>query len=104
MNIFLNLLYFFYSVECIINLTDIGYRGISITWRRLKSNDFNQISMELLVTLALSDKSSDLCDYYHSKSIPIESYLGLQCLNSSDQCQSWSFQLSNMECYSKLHG
>ncbi|CAF1449986.1 unnamed protein product [Adineta ricciae] len=59
--------------------------------------------MEFLVTLALSDKSSHLCDSYHSKSIPIESYLGLQCLNSSDHCQSWSFQLSNMECHSKSH-
>lgn len=104
MNILLNLLYFLSSIECTIDLTDIGYRGISITWRHLKSNDLNKISIEFLVTLALSDKSSHLCDYYHSNSIPVESYLGLQCLKSSDQCQSWSFQLSNMECHSKSHG
>ncbi|UJR34907.1 hypothetical protein I4U23_027685 [Adineta vaga] len=100
MKIFLYILCLLSRIECLIAL---NYRGISITWRRLISNESNRITIEFLITLSSSDKISHLCDNFQSKFDEIQSQFGFECLNSWNNCQSWSDHISNIECYSKSY-
>jgi hypothetical protein len=91
-------------IDCTIDTTELSYRGISITWRRHFSTKTDIIHLEVVITLALSDKSFNLCDSHHSKAHKIGSNFGIECLDSWDNCSSWPFTTLYIECHSKPHG
>ena len=92
------------SLNCAIDITELYYRGISITWRRLLSSKSDRINLEIIITLALSDKSFNLCDSHHSKQYEFGSDFGIECIDSWDNCLSWPFNTLFIECHSKSHG
>jgi hypothetical protein len=87
-----------------IDMIEISYEGISITWRRLASSKSNIINLEMIIIIALSDKSFDLCDSYHYKVNDIGSDFVLECIESWDNCLSWPFHTLSLQCSSKNHG
>lgn len=91
-------------IRNLICAEDLHYRGISITWRRLVSSRSDEIRLEMMITLALSDKSMSICDSHHSKSHPISSDFGLECVDSWDKCHSWPLKSLSVQCQSKSHG
>ena len=83
---------------------DLHYRGISITWRRLFPSKSDQIRLEMIITIALSDKSFSLCDAYHPKTHLISPDFGLECIESWDHCLSWPMKSLSIQCQSRSHG
>lgn len=84
--------------------TDVHYRGISITWRRLLSSKSDQIRLEMIITIALAEKSAGLCDAHHPKSHLISPDFGFVCIDSWDHCLSWPMKSLSIQCQSRSHG
>ncbi|CAF1187377.1 unnamed protein product [Adineta steineri] len=105
MSILLNILWLFYNLLIIGNKStkEISYRGISITWRRLPSIKSDVISLEIILSISLTDKISNLCDFHHSKFYKIDDKFGIECIDSWDNCISWPFHILYIECQSKIH-
>ncbi len=92
------------NVYCMNDEKELHYRGISIAWRRLISSKSDEIRFEIIIILALADKSFSLCDSHHTKTHEISSNFGIECIDSWDDCLSWPFKTLFLECHSKSHG
>lgn len=85
-------------------LEEIYYRGLSMTWRRLLPIKSNEISLQIILIVALSDQSISLCDSHQSKQFEIPSQDGIKCLQSWDDCSSWTNPILIFQCDSKVSG
>ena len=92
------------NMYCANDLKELHYRGISITWRRLVPLRSDEIRLEMIITMALSDKSISICDSHHPKSHIISPDFGLECIESWDKCLSWPLKTLPVQCQSKSHG
>lgn len=92
------------NIDCQLVMQEMYYQGISITWRRLLSSKSNVIHFEIIISLALSDRTYNPCDSHHSKPDETLSQFEIICIDSWNNCTSWSSNNSYIECYSKFHG
>lgn len=92
------------STKSDVELKELFYRGLSLTWRRLNTSQSNSILFEFRIEMSVTDQTMSLCHLPNDKGERLSSNFGLQCIDSWDQCLSWPSHRLKIFCYSRQHG